>query len=168
MRHNESSSDSPLGPIPAQKRTSTLHGAGVFATSDIPAGAPVVRCQGEVVSAENVAPNALVMQIGPDTYLQEDPSTPEIDGFINHSCDPNLGFIDGSLVLHALRDIPNEEELTWDYSTSMNEVGWEMSCNCRSPQCRRVVTSFCHLTKPQQQRLLPIALAYLREQYGNA
>jgi hypothetical protein len=35
--------------------------------------------------------------------------------FINHSCDPNVGFA-GDIVLVAMRDIRQGEELTADYA----------------------------------------------------
>jgi SET domain-containing protein len=57
--------------------------------------------------------------------------------FINHSCDPNVGFA-GNVVLVAMRDIDPGEELTVDYAmfdTSQDT----MDCHCGSPACRRVV-----------------------------
>ncbi len=102
------------------------------------------------------------MQVGPDTYLSEDPKSPTIDDFLNHSCRPNLGFENGSLMLYALRDIQLGEELTFDYSTTMNEIGWSIKCRCRAENCRGSVRSYCELPKAEQKRLRRIALAYLR------
>ena len=102
------------------------------------------------------------MQIGPETYLVEDPGNPSFDDFLNHSCDPNLGFVEGSLTLYALRDIESDEEVVFDYSTSMNEPGWAIRCRCRVPTCRGAVCSYCDLPRRHRLRLRGLALAYLR------
>jgi len=46
-----------------------------------------------------------------------------VDDFFNHSCDPNAGLqIDGQKVwLVAIKNITQGEEITWDYSTTMDE-----------------------------------------------
>jgi SET domain-containing protein len=102
------------------------------------------------------------MQIGRDTYLVEDPHRPSVDDFLNHSCRPNLGFVDGSLMLYALCDIQAGDELTFDYSTSMDEPGWMIRCRCRAPNCRGAVRSYSELPKRDRKRLRSITLAYLR------
>jgi hypothetical protein len=58
--------------------------------------------------------------------------------FINHSCDPNVGFA-GNVVLVAMHDVAAGTELTTDYALfdMSNEV---MSCNCGTPLCRNTVT----------------------------
>src|SRR5438445_9703865 len=80
---------------------------------------------------------------------------------INHSCDANTGFARNDLILYALRDIAPEEELSWDYSTSISDPGWSLVCFCESKHCRRVVLPFGDLTSEQQLRLGPISLRYL-------
>jgi SET domain-containing protein len=57
--------------------------------------------------------------------------------FINHSCDPNVGFA-GNVVLVAMRDVTAGEELTTDYALfdSSDEV---MECRCGAPQCRKII-----------------------------
>ena len=85
-----------------------------------------------------------------------------LDNYLNHSCEPNLGFVDGTLVHIALRDIEEGEELLWDYSTSMNEPGWSLPCYCGSSQCRGRIQSYCDLPDAWREKLRPIALAYLR------
>ena len=102
------------------------------------------------------------MQIGPETYLVEDPCKPSLDDFLNHSCDPNLGFVDGSLTLYALRDIESGEEVCFDYSTTMNEPGWVIRCRCHTPICRRAVRSYCDLSERDRRRLRSLLLGYLR------
>jgi hypothetical protein len=134
----------------------------VFSREFIPAGSPVVECRGLIQHRDEVGDDARAMQTGPDTYLVEDPENPSVDDFLNHSCRPNLGFENGSLMLYALRDIKAGEELSFDYSTTMNEFGWSIKCRCRAENCRGTVQSYCELPKHEQKRLRRIALAYLR------
>jgi hypothetical protein len=57
--------------------------------------------------------------------------------FINHSCEPNVGFA-GNVVLVAMRDIEAGEELTTDYALFDDYEG-SMDCACGRPACRKVV-----------------------------
>jgi SET domain-containing protein len=141
---------------------SSIDGKGVFSLDFIRVGTPVIQCAGLIQAAHELEPYVRAMQIGPDTYLVEDPQQPSLDDFLNHSCRPNLGFIDGSLMLYALYDIQPGEELTFDYSTSMDEVGWKLRCRCGAPNCRRLVRRYSELPEQDQKRLRNIALAYLR------
>lgn len=71
-----------------------------------------------------------------------------VDGFFltNHSCDPNCG-IHGQISLIAMRDIKQDEEITFDYAmTDANYEGMEspppvpMTCLCGSRNCRKIIT----------------------------
>jgi hypothetical protein len=57
---------------------------------------------------------------------------------LNHSCDPNTWWSSGSLV--ARRDLPADEELTVDYSTSTADPSFLLACHCESYRCRQMVT----------------------------
>lgn len=142
---------------------SAIHGEGVFCQKDIAAGEAVLECGGLIVRPNDAKWHLRAMQIGPDTYLAEDPDDPRTDDFLNHSCAPNLGFVTGSLMLYALRNIKAGDELFFDYSTTMNEPGWSLRCRCRTGSCRGRVESHCDLAEPEQKRIRKLALAYLRE-----
>lgn len=143
--------------------SSGITGQGAFADEPIPAGEHVVGFRGRVITREEITSETLrVIQIGPDTYLAEDGVDLHVDDLINHACEPNLGFLRGSVDLYALRDIAEGEELVFDYSTCMNEPGWTIPCQCGAPTCRRQIRSFCDLPQSERDRLLPIALDYLR------
>jgi hypothetical protein len=103
----------------------------------------------------------LALQAGPDLWLCSDGSPP--DDFLNHSCDPNAGFLDGELILHALRDIGAGEEICWDYSTSISEPGWRTDCQCGSPRCRGGDRPWGELAAADRERLQGLVLGYLRE-----
>lgn len=141
---------------------SPAHGKGVYALDFIPKGTPVIECRGILRHKDEVVEGMRALQVGPETYLAEDPENPRMDDFINHSCDPNVGFVEGSLILYALRDIRKDEELFWDYSTSINEEGWAIDCGCASELCRGKIQSYCDLPKHHQERISGYILAYLR------
>lgn len=57
--------------------------------------------------------------------------------FLNHSCDPNVGFA-GNTVLVAMRPISPGEELTTDYAL-FDDHDDEMPCQCGAPSCRGTI-----------------------------
>lgn len=57
--------------------------------------------------------------------------------FLNHSCEPNVGFA-GNVVLVAMRAIAPGEELTTDYALFDDYEG-EMACHCGTPSCRGTI-----------------------------
>lgn len=86
--------------------------------------------------------------------------------FINHSCDPNCCVRDGSIV--ALGNIADGEELTFDYSTTMDERSWTMVCRCGAPNCRGIVDDFRTLSPDIRRRYLDlgIVMPFIAEQYA--
>lgn len=59
--------------------------------------------------------------------------------FVNHSCEPNLGF-DSNFNFVAIVEIQPEEELFWDYSFDETNPDFRMKCKCGSQFCRGVIT----------------------------
>ena len=57
--------------------------------------------------------------------------------FINHCCEPNVGFA-GTIVLAAMRDISPGEELTTDYAL-FDDSDAMMGCQCGTPSCRGTI-----------------------------
>jgi SET domain-containing protein len=57
--------------------------------------------------------------------------------FLNHSCEPNVGFA-GNIVLVAMRQISPGEELTTDYAM-FDDYDGEMECRCGRATCRRTI-----------------------------
>ena len=57
--------------------------------------------------------------------------------FINHSCEPNVGFA-GNTVLVAMRDVTAGEELTTDYAL-FDDYDGQMSCLCNTGSCRQII-----------------------------
>jgi len=55
--------------------------------------------------------------------------------FVNHRCDPNLGF-DGEDNVVAIKNIAVGEELTLDYGTFVTNFDQDFHCGCGSHNCR--------------------------------
>jgi uncharacterized protein len=130
-------------------RPSPIDGDGLFADEPIASGDVVARLGGTVLSLTSLS--ALF------AARAEDPSAPYVDTialaegfhlvlppgqpihFGNHSCDPNVWWVD-ALTLTSRRDIRAGEEVTNDYGSSSGVPGFEMACRCGSMLCRGVVT----------------------------
>lgn len=143
-------------------KSSAQHGKGVFACTRIPAGEAIVTFSGPLLKRAEVRANDYHLQIGEDLYLG---ASGAADDYVNHSCDPNAGFRN-DLVLVARRTIEPEEEITWDYSSAIDEADFPgFGCCCGSEACRGTVHSFRHLDPALQEQLQPWLLPYLRVKY---
>lgn len=96
-----------------------------------------------------------IFQVGPNAFI---PPHGEMDDFTNHSCEPNCGLrVDRSgFVMIALRDIGANEELTYDYSTHLENPYEAMMCLCGAKSCRRRIRSFSALPADLQARYLQL------------
>jgi len=132
-------------------------GKGIFASSRIARGETIFVFTGRIITlADAVARGdheGDVLQIGPDRYLE--PVSPGL--YINHSCAPNAG-IRGLRHVVALRDIEPDEEVNFDYSTTMSEDRWTMHCDCRSPGCRGIIDDFHTLPAALQDKYLAMGI----------
>jgi len=126
-------------------RRSNLEGLGVFAIEKINKDELVAIKAGHIVTSQQLAQISsivgdLALQIEDDLYLS--PSTKaEIERmsiFINHSCDPNVGF-NGNIVYVAIRDIEPGQELLHDYSMERSD-NYSLDCLCGTELCRGKVT----------------------------
>ncbi len=92
------------------------------------------------------------LEVEDEEYLDLD----EISRTFNHSCNPNV-FVRGKNELVALRDIKIGEEITYDYSTTMNDneekiknagrTLWTCKCHCCSDNYRGIIDQFKTLPK---------------------
>jgi uncharacterized protein len=127
-------------------RSSSLHGAGVYATAPIKKGTRILEYTGPRIPRKDSDGMYSDSEV---TYLftLEDKKT-VIDGFgmaafVNHSCDPNCESdqIKDSIWIIALRDIAAGEELTYDYCLWDAEPGDEAPCYCGAKNCRGTMYS---------------------------
>ena len=127
---------------------------GVVATAPIARGTVCVVFGGYVTHADRFVElpaerQRHSVQIGDDLYLVCGERLTDGD-FVNHSCDPTLGFA-GEITLVALRDIDVGEALTFDYATADSSAYDEFECECGEPSCRGKVTGEDWM-KPELQR----------------
>lgn len=126
----------------AGKNIGTKEGKGLFALQNFSKGEVLIVFGGRAVTREtlDIQPGALgrhALQVGKGIFLQG--SADEEGEWVNHSCDPNLGF-EGQITLIALRDIKAGEEVCFDYAmTDMNDAD-EFDCACSGTHCRGRVT----------------------------
>ena len=138
------------------------HGKGVFTTENIDAGGKVLQFEGPVVASEKLpnpyfAENDYDLQIGDGIFLGP---AGGIDDFVNHSCCPNTGvvFDSGDIKLVAITPIPSGSEITFDYSTTMDNFWWEMDCSCGSANCRRKIKNFMDIAPEIQARYIQLGV----------
>lgn len=135
-----------------QVRRSGVHGKGVFALAEIPAGEVILEYKGQLISAKEA-----------DRRHPEEPEDPShtfffsinerwvidanVDGnaarFVNHACDPNCETeVEGRRVfIRALRPIRPGEELHYDYHLTLEgrhtpKLKQQYACRCGAPRCR--------------------------------
>ncbi len=143
-------------------------GRGLFATKNISKGETILMISGHIITQDNVdqrsekeANNAL--QINEDLYLElEEPSV-----LVNHSCNPNAGIKEDKFLI-AIKDISAGEEISWDYSTSV-DTGWTMPCHCEEKECRKIVEDFESLPNKVQQKYMQqeIVLEYIKKKISH-
>jgi uncharacterized protein len=120
---------------------SGISGRGLVAAQPIRKGEVVAVKAGHIVTTAMLQslPGRLQnsdVQITDDLYLAvlTDDEYEAVMLFINHSCEPNVGF-GGNIVLVAMSDIDAGEELTTDYALFDDYEG-SMECHCGRPLCR--------------------------------
>ncbi|MDZ7696372.1 MAG: SET domain-containing protein-lysine N-methyltransferase [Deltaproteobacteria bacterium] len=126
-------------------RESLLGGRGIFALEKIEKDEVVAIKAGHIITSDDIVEitssvGDYALQIQDGFYLSPR-SRDEIDRmtiFINHSCDPNVGFM-GQIVYVAMRDIEPGEELCHDYAMERTD-DYSLACRCGSEHCRGTIT----------------------------
>lgn len=140
----------------------TKSGKGVFTLKDIVKGENILQFKGKFMTYQDFPTHYTkfedhCVQINDNLYLG--PSG-DIDDLFNHSCNPNSGLRieQGKVTLIALKKISAGEEITWDYSTTMDEDFWEMDCECDSEKCRKKIRDFKHLPAETQNYYIDLGI----------
>lgn len=120
--------------------SSPIHGLGVYARTDIPAGSRIVEYTGEIITKQE----SLERQAAQNEYIFYLTEEYDLDGnidsnlarFINHSCSPNADAekIAGRIWIVARRTIPAGEEITFNYGYDLTDYR-EHPCRCGSLEC---------------------------------
>ncbi|OGM13050.1 hypothetical protein A2W15_06150 [Candidatus Woesebacteria bacterium RBG_16_41_13] len=126
-------------------KAGSTHGTGLFASRDIYQDEEIIRVVGATVG--EVVADLLYSSYGIDVLWQVGLKKWILPNnetrFINHSCEPNMGFKTAG-VFAALRDVKRGEELTADYSMSeINDSGydWTIECLCKTKSCRKKISN---------------------------
>jgi SET domain-containing protein len=133
-----------ISPKAVKGEASRIEGRGLVAVSSIGKDEVVAVKGGHIVDTATLhgLPTRLQnsdIQIADDLHLValEDVEYEPVMLFLNHSCEPNVGFA-GNVVLVAMRDIAAGDELTTDYAL-FDDYDGEMPCRCGTPSCRQVI-----------------------------
>ena len=135
-------------------RHSPIHGNGVFAARDIPAGTRIIEYAGKRITAKEADRRHPTNPDDPfHTFFFSLSSGKVIDGddhgndakWINHSCEPNCESMEGRhgkrVYIMAKRDIAKGEELNYDYGLVIDDkltktLRQQYACRCGAPTCR--------------------------------
>src|SRR5919108_5525544 len=111
-----------ISPKAAKGRPSAIAGRGLIAVGPIARDEVVAIKGGHIVDTarlrslpEHLQNSEIQIADGFHLTALHDAEYEPVMLFINHSCEPNVGFA-GNIVLVAMRDIPEGEELTTDYA----------------------------------------------------
>lgn len=133
-----------ITPKAVKGRLSAIQGRGLVAVAPITKDEIVAIKGGHIIDRAQLdaLPAKLrksKVQIADNFYLcaLHDDEYEQVALFLNHSCEPNVGFA-GNVVLIAMRDILTGEELTTDYALSEDNQE-RMQCQCHTTSCRGIV-----------------------------
>jgi hypothetical protein len=155
-----------ISPRAAKGQPSGISGRGLIAVAPISRDEVVAIKGGHIVDTATLSrlPERLQnsdIQISDDFHLValEETEYEPVMLFVNHSCQPNVGFA-GNIVLVAMRDIEAGEELTTDYAL-FDDNDESMPCSCGTPSCRGVISGRDWRRPELQRRYGPYFSSYL-------
>jgi SET domain-containing protein len=162
-----------ISPKATKGTPSAIAGRGLVAIEPIAAGEVVAIKGGHIVDSATMhaLPPALQnseIQIADGFHLAAltDEEYEPVMLFINHSCEPNVGFA-GNVVLVAMRDVAAGEELTTDYAL-FDDSDEVMTCACGTPSCRGTVSGRDWRRPELQARYAGWFSWYLQRRIGDA
>ncbi len=126
-------------------RTTSNLGLGLVALAAIPKGTTIILYGGKLMSwaeVQTLPPELwdIPYQVSDDIfYGVSSRADVGIGERINHSCQPNTGFV-SEMRLIAIRDIDPGEDVSMDYGACTSMASYRMKCLCGHKNCRGVVT----------------------------
>lgn len=148
---------------------SSIHGNGVFTKKNFKKGETVFILKGEKVffpirSKKDSEKGPNWVGIGRNLWIQVKKG--DIVNYVNHSCNPNIG-IKGAVTFVALKDIKKGEEITFDYSTTEEDIWWEIKNyeNKNIKNYRPVIKSIQSLPLNVYKKYLPYIPKYFQKVY---
>ena len=159
-----------ITPKAAKGVDSAIAGRGLIATSPIGKDEVVAVKGGHIVSTATLRSLSdrlrnSEIQIADDLHLVAlaDDEYEPVMLFINHSCEPNVGFA-GNTVLVAMRDISPGQELATDYAI-FDDYDGAMDCHCGTASCRGTIEGRDWQRPDLQQRYGSYFSSYLLRRF---
>ena len=150
-------------------KESPICATGVFAKENISKD-EIVRVTGGVIVPKsdlskynklmNYVVNNIALDISDDFLMAPTPEDLKLTALINHSCNPNVGFLDAVTII-AIGDIVAGEEIAWDYAFSQTLFD-SFDCNCKSQNCRKKITQDDWQIKEIQEKYKDYFSPYLK------
>jgi SET domain-containing protein len=133
------------------RRRSSIHGFGIFALRQIPAGTRLLEYKGALITSEQAEGRYPEISTPPHTFLFDADDDMYIDAgvggnsarWINHSCDPNCETIqeERRVFIETIRRIMPGEEISYDYLITLDgphdaKAKQRWPCHCGAKTCR--------------------------------
>ena len=145
-------------------KKSKIAGNGIFSDKEIEEGQSICFLEGELISLDEV-----IKRCNDGKEEHSDPRGIDNEEYLdlndlsrtfNHSYNPNT-FVKNKNELIALRKIKKREEITYDYSTTMDDneekikkagrTLWSCKCNCGASNCREKIDQFKTIPREIQE-----------------
>lgn len=160
-----------ISPKAMKGAESDIEGRGLRAVAPIARGDVVAIKGGHIVEtatlrglSDHLQNSEVQIADGFHLVALDDREYEDVMLFLNHSCEPNVGFA-GNVVLVAMRDIAPGEELTTDYAL-FDDYDGSMACRCGAPGCRHVIDGRDWQRPELQQRYRGYFSTYLADKIG--
>ena len=125
-------------------KKSKIDNRGLYAATNIKKDTKIIEYKGKIITVKETETNPK-FDNDKAIYLINLNKKYDLDGdfkyntarLINHSCDPNCE-VDGvglKLWIYAVKDIKENEELTYDYGFSFDKDYKDFPCKCGAKKC---------------------------------
>ena len=125
-------------------KKSKIDNRGLYAATNIKKDTKIIEYKGKIITVKETETNPK-FDNDKAIYLFNLNKKYDLDGdfkyntarLINHSCDPNCE-VDGvglKLWIYAVKDIKENEELTYDYGFSFDKDYKDFPCRCGAKKC---------------------------------
>lgn len=116
----------------------------LFALRSYQPGEVITDFSAGTISAE---PTYLTVQVGVRKHIT---LQPEFLQYINHSCEPNVFFDTTTMELVALKEVQQQEEMTFFYPSTEWKMTQSFNCYCTSTGCIGEVRGAAFLSREAQ------------------
>ncbi len=131
----------------AERRQKLSNGQNaLFALRSYQPGEVIADFSAGTISAE---PTYLTVQVGAGKHIT---LQPEFLQYINHGCDPNVFFDTTTMQLVALKELEEEDEMTFFYPSTEWKMTQSFNCYCGSHHCIGQIKGAAYLSKEAREK----------------